>query len=507
MARMAGTDSLFLSMETESVHGHVGGLAILDPSEAKGFSFQRVKDSIAERVLLAPRFTQKILEAPLGLARPRWIEDPDFDVSEHLHRAAVPSPGGIHELAELAGYLFSRKLDRRKPLWEFWFIEGLAGGRVALLQKCHHCLMDGVTGADLATVLCDLEPSPKRRKPGPARPRPQRERVPSDLELWMDSLLNVAATPVRVAGYTVQAIRRGARMLSYLVGEDASPLATGAPRLSINGSIGPRRAFACSSVALSDLKSIKNAAGVKLNDVVIELSAAALLRYLNAIGEKVDGSIAVGCAMNTRTGTEDASVANRIATYAVSAATDIADPAERLQKIHENSNRAKEMTARARSTPIASIGEVLPPLLVNLGFRTALAFADQSPLPMNALVSNVPGPPIPLYVAGARMESLYPLSILAHGAGLNVTVMSFMDRVDFGFTVDPDLVPDPWFLADGIQTALAELESAVEARTGRIGDRRRGADSEDTQRLADQIRTDANGNGHGLPSAAPLAAA
>lgn len=376
----------------------------------------------------------------------------------------MPSPGGMRELVDLCGFLFSQKLDRRRPLWELWYIEGVEGGRAALFSKTHHSLMDGVKGADLSAVLCDLEPHPAPRPAPEPRPRANPADSRGTLGLAVEGILNAALTPARIASYSVQALLRGVRMAPYLLGADASPIGAALPRLSFNGEIGPRRGFACASVPMADVRALKDALGVKLNDVFVELSAAAMRRYLEKRGEPSGESLAVACAVSTRS--EGDTTANRLATMVVSCAGDVADPVERVRKIHENANRAKEMTAKIRSTPIASLGEVLPPSLVNLGFRTLLALAEWTPLPTHALVSNVPGPPVPLYLAGARIEGIYPFSILASSQGLNVTVFSFMDRVDFGFTVDPDLVPDAWSLAEGIAPALEELLEAAEQHTG-----------------------------------------
>ncbi len=457
MQQLPGSDAIFLSMETANIHAHTGGLTILDPSGATDFCFEKLKELIAERIQLATKFTWKLKEVPLGLDRPYWVEDPDFDVSYHMHRIAVPSPGGMRELTELCGDLFAHKLDRRRPLWEMWFIEGLENGRVATFMKTHHCLIDGVSGAGLSEIMCDLQADPPPRKKGPKKRRPRRIRIPGDVELALRSYGALMKTPYNLTRYAGQALRRGVTLLRYLREEGAMPMGADIPRLSFNDSIGPMRAFACSTVPLSDVKALKQSFGVKVNDVILELCGAAILRYLEAQGERPTQSLVVTCPISTRDADEK-EFGNRVAQMTVSCATDIADPGERLLEIYKNTQKSKEMTQAIRAKQIQAMGETAPPAIINLAFR-ALTLAPPYGMP-NATISNVPGPPMPLYMGGAKIETMYPMSVLVTGQGLNITVVSYMNRVEFGFTVDPDLIPDPWYIADGIPIALEQLKQA-----------------------------------------------
>lgn len=460
MKQLSGTDSLFVSMETNEVHSHIGGLVILDPSSNPRFSLERLTRTLAERLPLAgPEFTAKLQESPLGLSRPYLVKDENFDVSRHVHRIAVPSPGGMRELADLAGYLHSQKLDRGRPLWEMWFIEGLEDDKVAIYMKTHHALMDGMKGNDLSAILCDLEPEPTSRAAIPAI-QPSEE-APSTLHQAWEDISNVAALPRRIATYGFQALRRGFNMASYVYENGTDTVPSSAPRLSFNGELSPHRAIACTSLPLDDVKAVKNAACVKMNDVALEICGSAMRKYAERNGEEIDGSLSVTCPVSTRA-EDDKTSANKVASMMVSCATDVADPFDRLQAIHTNAMRAKELVARARETPIESIGEVLPPTFVNLGFRALGGLTELSgSLPSNATVSNVPGPPVQLYIAGAPVERIFPISVLATTQGLNFTLVSFLDRFDIGLTVDPEMIPDAWVLAECVDEAWQELRDAV----------------------------------------------
>ncbi len=248
MEQLPGADAVFLAMETPTAPAHVGGLMVLDPGAAPDFGFARVREVVSERIHLVPRYTQKLREVAFGLDRPYLVRDSSFDIANHIHRIAVPSPGGMPELAELVGYLFSRPLDRRRPLWELWFIEGVENGRAALFLKSHHCLMDGMAGAGLGELLCDLEPDPER---GPVRPptaSPRTRRQLSDLEIALRAAGNLVRAPLRMASFGQRVLRQGWAMLRSARDPEAPPLPFTLPQTPFNRQIGPQRAFACASV-------------------------------------------------------------------------------------------------------------------------------------------------------------------------------------------------------------------------------------------------------------------
>lgn len=459
MKRLSGTDALFLSTETPAWHQHVGGLTVVDPSESERFSFDEVRRTIVERIERVPKFKWKLKEVPLHLDRAVWVEDKDFDIDKHFRRIAVPPPGGRKELGDLLGMLMSYQLDRRRPLWEMWFVEGVVGGQVAMIMKYHHCLMDGMSGAGLAEQLFDLEPNP----PAVSEPEPQQDDAglyePSDLELFARALIPTLQTPRKLAQYVLRTAGRG---LTVLQQRNRNPLALGVAGPCFNGTVGPHRQSSFVSVSLDDIRAIKDKQGVKVNDVVLALVSGALRGHMIRHGEMPEGSLAAQVPVSTRVA-DDTDQTNRVATMAATLATNIEDPLERLEAIHASTQSAKELTEAVRARSIQSVGEVAPPILIGLASRAAWAsnLSDRIPVVANVVVSNVPGPPFPIYTCGARVSGIYAASVLLFYAGLNITLMSYMDRVDFGLTSDPDLLKDPWDIADGIKDALVELMEAT----------------------------------------------
>ena len=459
MKRLSVSDQIFLSLETPEWHQHIAGLTVLDPSDSDDFGFEKVLDHLERRLDLAPKFRWKLKNVPFGLDRPGWVEAEDFDLARHVKRIGVPAPGGPHEIAELLNQILTPQLNRRIPLWEFWYVDGLAHGRVAFVLKFHHALLDGVAGSSLATVLADL--SPDADHPPVPDDLPTAGRAPSDAELIARSVIPNARTPFRIARYVGEAANRGLAMLQYRRTHDDAPPVTGIPRTRWNQSIGPRRATAFTSVSFEDLRRLRKEHDVKINDVVLAMVGGALRAYLEGHDELPEESLLVGVPISTRAD-DDTELDNKIANMTVSLATDETDPVERLRRIHRNSQAAKEMTEAMRARRIQSIGETAPPLMLNLAVRALhdTGAAAAMPTVMNAVVSNVPGPPFPLYFAGARITGMYPGSVIVEGMGLNITVLSYMDRIDIGLTSDPELVPDLWHMAELLPAALDELMQA-----------------------------------------------
>jgi diacylglycerol O-acyltransferase len=456
MKRLSGSDQLFLSLETSEWHQHIAGLNVLDPTGRPDFGFETAIERLEERLDLAPKFKWKLKNVPLGLDRPGWVQDEDFDLARHVRRVGVPRPGTKVELAELYGQIMTSQLNRKIPLWEFWYIDGLANGRVATILKFHHALLDGVSGASLATVLADMEAD----APTPVIPDdlPTAGTEPSDAELLLRSVIPNARTPFRLARYVAQAANRGIAMLQYQQGSDHAPPLTGIPRTRWNAEIGPRRSVAFASASLDDFTRPKKEHEVKINDVVLAMVGGALRKYLESHDELPEESLLVGVPISTRSGDDD-ELDNKIANMSVSLSTDIDDPVERLVQINRNSQASKEMTQAMRARKIQSIGETAPPLMLNLAVRALHQTKAVAAMPtvMNAVVSNVPGPPFPLYYAGAELTGMFPGSVIMESMGLNVTVLSYIDRVDIGLTADPELVPDLWDMADLMPAAVDEL--------------------------------------------------
>ena len=467
MERFSGSDAIFLSMERPTWHQHTGGLLIFDASEAPSFNFESFKRLVAERLPLAPRFVCRVKEVPFGLDLPLWVKDRNFDVSNHMHRVALPSPGGMRELAELAGDLMGHQLDRRMPLWEMWFIEGLEDGHVAVLAKTHHCMMDGASGQGLAEYLFDLEPNPSSPPPLPeVTEEAGQDRMPTDLELVARGLIPTLTAPLTMSRYGLQLARRGISLLPFLRGANKPATPMDAPPTPWNASLSPRRRLSFVSVPLEDIKAVRHHFDVKINDVILALVTTALRRYLVDVDALPDKPLIASVPVSTRE-IDDTDVGNKIASMFVALPVQVEDPIERMHVIHESTMSAKEMTKAVRARRIQALAESAPPAIINLAFRTMFsAQLDQVvPAAANVLVSNVPGPPIPLYSAGARVLAIYPIGPLMMGMGINCTVMSYMDSVDFGLQCDPELIADPWQISAYIPDALKELSKSVTTNT------------------------------------------
>jgi diacylglycerol O-acyltransferase / wax synthase len=402
-----------------------------------------------------------VVEVPFGVDNPLFVDDPNFDIDYHVRHIAVPSPGGPRQLGELVGDLASYKLDRNRPLWEFWLIEGLEGGRVAVLAKVHHAIIDGVSGADLATVLLDLEPDP----PEPPTPiRPHGERVPSPPELLARAAVSTMVMPWRTAQFGAQLVRQGRTFLRFRTGPKPPPAPFQAPRTSFNGRISPNRRFAYTTLPLDTMKAVKNAFGVKLNDVVLAVCAGALRRYLAGRGELPEQPLIAQVPVSTRTEETKDKVGVQVAAMFASLETQVEDPAERLLAIHAGTQGAKEMREAMAADKIMNLTDTMSPALVGLAARmyTGARLEDRTPPVFNLIISNVPGPPFDLYMAGARITGIYPMGPLLYGSGLNITVMSNATGVDFGVFTCREVMPDPWLVADALSDALDELVAAAE---------------------------------------------
>lgn len=462
MRRLSGTDSLFLAGETPAWHQHVAGLTVLDPRDAPDFGFEAVMRTVGERLPLVPKLTWKLKSPPLGLDRAVWIDDTEFDLTRHIRRMAVPAPGGPRETAAAIAPILGCQLNRRYPLWELWYLDGMINDRVGVVMKFHHCLLDGAAGSVLAALLLDLEPTPPPRATPAMRVM---ELPPSDLRLLVGSVASFATTPVRALGYAARLARRGIDLGRYVVSPRPKPDMAAmlqAPRTSFNAPISPRRAIAFSSVALDDVKALRRHFDAKVNDIVLALCSGALRAYLQERDELPARSITGGIPVSIRA-EGDTALDNQLSYIAVPLATDVEDPAERVRTIVGHTRAAKEVHEVLREHPVGSIAETAPPFvlggLLRLAYQTHLL--SYVPGMMNTIVSNVPGPPVPLYLAGARLTGIFSASVLLDHMGLNITLYSFRDRVDFGVHVDPDLVADPWAIADAIPAQLAELMAAV----------------------------------------------
>ncbi len=466
MKRLSGTDAVFLAAETPSWHQHVGGITILDPTDAPDFSFEKLRDLLRERLPYCPKFAWKLKSVPFGVDRPIWVDDPTFDVDNHLIRAACPQPGDLKALADMVGRIMSHQLDRRRPLWEIWLVEGMQDGQAAVVAKFHHALADGMSGMALAEQLFDLEPNPPARTDIPelesAGP------VPSDAVLLAQALLPPGRTPIRMARYFAAQARRAVDIVPMMTGADsevASPM--NAPRTPWNNVLSPKRCLSFGSLSLDDVKFVRKAFDVKVNDVMVAVVGGALRRYLITQDALPAEPLIAGMPFSTRD-PGDTEFTNKISSAFVSLATNLEDPAERLMEVYRSTQAAKVLQTALRARQVQSIGETAPPMLINLASRTLWRNGIDTRIPMaaNTVVSNVPGPPFPLYTAGARVVGIYPTAPIMLGMGLNVTLISYVDKVDVGFHADAELVRDPWALIEGLAPSLEELVVAAKALAG-----------------------------------------
>ena len=463
MQRLSGLDASFLYLETPSSHMHVAGLMILDPSSAEGgVTLEDVKAVYRERLHLAPPFRRRLVEVPFGLHHPLWVEDPDFDIDYHIRATALPSPGTPEQLSTLVGRLSALPLDRTRPLWEVWVIEGLEDGNVAVLSKVHHAAIDGASGNELTVALLDLTPEVAVHEPDEEWVP---DHIPNEVELLTYALTSLARQPLRVVRALSKttgaalAVRRRNREEPNLA---PPPSPFSAPRTSFNTAISPRRSFAYTTVSLPTVKAVKNATGSTVNDVVLALCAGALRRYLDDHGEHPDAPLVAMVPVSVRT-EDDKEMGNRVSSMFASLATDVDDPVERLKVIHECMHEVKEQQKAIGADTLGDWAEFAAPALAGRAARlySRTKMADRHRPLFNVTISNVPGPPFPLYSIGARMVSNFPVGPIMDGGGLNMTVMSYRDQLDFGLQACPDVLPDVWSLAEGLQDALDELVEAT----------------------------------------------
>ena len=463
MQRLTGMDAVFLYMETPSIHMHVASTCVFDPSTVPGgYSFEGVKELVRARLPLLAPFRRRVVEVPFGLHHPLWIEDPDFDLDFHVRRAALPAPGGPMELAEFAAEAVSRPLDRNRPLWEMYVIEGLENGHIATVTKVHHAAIDGVSGAELTVNLLDLQPEPAEPPPDEWQP----DRIPTDFELVAYATRSLISQPVRGAKAARRTLETALNLRRRNREPDINPppgFGT-APRTSINKAISPWRRFAFTDVSLDEAKAVKNALGGTVNDVVLALCSGALRRYFLDRGEELDSCLTAMVPLSVRAEDEKGTYGNRVSALTVRLHDDIEDPVERLHAITADTGAAKDQEKAVPAAELSSEwAEFAAPALAARAARlySRTRAADRLRPLFNVTISNVPGPNFPLYSAGAQMVAMYPMGPIADGAGLNITVMSYMGRIYFGLVADRDTVPGVWDIAHFIDDAMGELKKVA----------------------------------------------
>lgn len=473
MRQLTGLDSGFLAIEAGHAVGHVTGLLICDPSTSpEPWTFRRYRDFLISRLHLLPVYTKKLQEVPFGLDQPYWVSDQKFDLDYHLRTAAVPGDGGREAFADFVARIHERPLDRTRPLWECYVIEGVDGDKVALLSKVHHCAIDGQAGIEMLTALVDLTPDspPRPHSDEPdiiesPTPRAVAARVATRMLLSPIRLARAGNTLARALPVLGPTLTRSPAVFG---GGDDSMIDTlkragVAPRTSFNSVIGPHRRFAYTSVPLDAVKAVKNAGGVTVNDVVMAVVGSVLRRWLITHDELPERSLIAMVPVSVRDSGE-ADMGNRVSSTIAPLATHLDDPLERLSAVREGMLEAKELHSTLPKDIFIDLNAVAPPALAALVIRAAAEtkLANWLTLPFNVVVSNVPGPPVPLYLNGAKVQHNIPLSAITDGVALNVTVQSTDTTLDFGFISDRDLVPDLWTMADNVDDCLIEIADALD---------------------------------------------
>jgi len=479
MQQLTGLDTSFLNMETATTYGHVSGLAVYDPRTAAApATLEDVKSLILERIHLLPPYRRRLVEVPFGLDHPYWIEDPDFDIDFHVRHIGLPPPGDSRQLAEQVSRIVARPLDRSRPLWELYLIEGLEGGYVAQLTKIHHCAIDGVSGTEILGVLLDLTPEPRKVEPPRRAWRP--EPRPTDVEMMARGALAVLGTPRKGFRLGRRAVRHlpqlaaslgfelpGSQLIDRLMGRKPDPMLsqapTVAPRTSFNDRITPHRRFAFGSLDLADVKDIKKQLGVTVNDVVLALCASALRRYLQERGELPADPLIAMVPVSVRTEAQQGSFGNQVSAMTTSLHTHVTDPVQRLECIHESMRIAKEQHQALPANLLQDFAQFAPPAVAARAARVIAraTAANWMDVPFNVVISNVPGPQFPIYGLGAKLVAHYPVSAINDGVGLNITVQSYDGSLDFGIIACRELMPDVWDLMDDLREALRELKQAA----------------------------------------------
>ena len=450
--RLSGLDASFLSLERSGAHMHVGSVLVF---EGDAPPYDDFVAKLEQRLHLVPRYRQKLAFPPLVQGRPVWIDDPHFNARYHVRHTALPGAAGEEELRNLAGRVFAQGLDRSKPLWELWLVDRVGDDRFAIISKTHHCLVDGISGVDISTVLFDLEPDPPAQQPPPGWvPRPE----PSRAELLADALIERAAAPLELARAAVGAVAQpadavsaGVTTLGGLAAIAHAGLA-GAPRSPLNVRIGPHRRFAWVDGDLQTFKAIKNALGGTVNDVVLTVVSGALRTHYLEHGYDVEAPLKAMVPVSVRTESERGALGNRVSAMSAPLPLGLADPIARFRAVNEAMQGLKESGQAVGAEVLTSLADFAPPTILSQAARLQAVQRF-----FNLTVTNVPGPQFPLYLLGRRLSRLYPQVPLAENCALGIAIMSYDGRIDFGLLADYDALPELDALAAALEGAIAEL--------------------------------------------------
>ena len=455
--RLNPLDVSFLYMESPTTAMHVGGVAVFQPSE-QGLDYDRLVELISQRIALVPRYRQKVRWVPGRLTNPLWVDDSEFDVTYHVRRSALPKPGSDGQLRELVGRLMSRQLDRNRPLWEIYLVEGLSDGRVAVVTKTHHAMVDGVSAVDVGTVILDLTPTPREVPDDDWSPRPE----PGALSLVTHAVTDLVSRPgqavdtARTAAVDVRATAGKVLSVAGGVLAQARMMARPAPASPLNAVIGEQRRFGMAATDLDDYKRVRKSHGGTVNDVVLATVSGAVRNWLLTRGEAVTATTTIRAMVpvSVRADQHKGELGNRVSSYFVDLPVGEGSAVMRLHQVSFAMRAHKESGSAVGADALVQLSGFAPPTIHSLGARVASGFTRRL---FNLVVTNVPGPQFPLYAAGARMLSVYPVVPLAKGQAVSIGLTSYDGGVYYGLNADRDAMPDIDVLASCIEESLAEL--------------------------------------------------
>jgi diacylglycerol O-acyltransferase / wax synthase len=456
--RLTGLDTSFLALEDAGAHMHVGSCLLF---EGAAPGYDEFVAQLESRLHLVPRYRQRLAFPPLTQARPVWVDDPHFNPRYHVRHTALPEPASLEQLRNLTGRVLAQRLDRTKPLWEIWLVDQVEGGRFAMITKTHHCLVDGVSGVDVATVLFDAAPDPPEpvEPPPPWFPKPQ----PSQATLMADALADRVSAPLDAARLAAEALAHPEKAAG-VVGKAAYGLGAmlraglqGAPTSPYNVQIGPHRRFAWADGDLAQFKKIKDALGGTVNDVVLTAVTGALRTHLQANGHSVDGvELKAMVPMSIRAEAERGALGNRVTSMFAPLPVYAADPVERFQIVHEAMKGLKESGQAVGAELLTQLTGFAPPTVLAQASRL-----QSQQRAFNVVVTNVPGPQFPLYMLGRKLLRIYPQVPLVRNTALGIAIMSYDGTLNFGLLSDYDALPDLDDLAGALRDAIAELAAAA----------------------------------------------
>lgn len=487
MRQLTSLDTQFLAMENNRIQGHVSALGLYDPETTSGrpLTATLVRELISERLHLLPTFRWRLAPVPFNLDYPYWVDDGTFDVEYHVREIAVPAPGNQRQLAELVADLIGRQLDRARPLWEVYVIHGLEDGAVAVMTKMHHAAVDGVSGNEVMSILLDDEPAARKAE---AAPKVVAERYPSEVEMLGRGVVGTLRQPLRVLRGApgtlrhlddvptlrvlpgVKTVARVSRAIGRLLpGGNGKSAPQGrdvvAPQTRFQARVSAHRRVAFGSVSLDDVKMVKNAFGCTVNDVVMAMVASGLRSWLDEREELPDQPLVGFVPMSVRTPEQMGTFGNRVSVMITELPTDEGDPVERLRRINETMKAVKERHRTLPASLLLDANHFIPPALFAQAARATSRLVGVRGIkhPANVAISNVPGPSAPKYLGGARQRAQIPVSGVLDGIGINITVMSYLDSLDFGIVVDREQLDDPWPILDALRASLDELRGLAQA--------------------------------------------